>query len=580
MNFHFKTQSQCAKKDFTQNTYIILLATNISAADSSYTALTLTTKDHSSFFQLSLQIHLILKTDTKIPVATTMEQEKGSSSRPDVLMAEGTTEDRLRRLEAAHSIRNLGDNNSPILVCNASLLHTEQISELGTEYNKLEEAIHALEQANNNKEERIRELERHLNDTRGMESSKLLDNNTNKTKKAETSIARPGTASSFLSTPTAGPDAAASLSCGAVLSTAQPGSAVSPLAGDLESQKALIQDVARRLALLESSQPSSVTSYSTHQVTQDLVRRLGNGDMLERTLRHQLESSLSGDRSPLTPAPTDSARRESTVSAEMTPEPRQKQALIKTRKRSLVGPADDEPPQKRRRGRPLKNSLSNTSTDEPPTKRLRGRPPLHGRYSRKSSYGSTASVSSSVAASKTRLSVSQQAEVLGKKKSTASKPREEPVSESTQSDEAANDAGGEELSEISIDHLTKGSDRSIYCPTTASPNQDVQPLDENSNHLDHVGNDESIAVATKTRNTTTPKSKTRGLDVRSASPSSAKLARTSSTPYRDPHTPNMAAMDEGGADGISIPPERRSGRTPKRPQLLGDHLSWKEVLHR
>ena len=54
-------------------------------------------------------------------------------------------------------------NIDSALICEASVLHAKQIEALGTEYNNLEEAIYNLEQANNDRESRVRRLEEQAN---------------------------------------------------------------------------------------------------------------------------------------------------------------------------------------------------------------------------------------------------------------------------------------------------------------------------------------------------------------------------------------------------------------------------------
>ena len=83
------------------------------------------------------------------------------SGRKESIMATASNEERLRHLEDAHSIHTPAHAESS-LVCNASLLHTQHISDLGIGYNHLEEAIRALEQAHNNREMRVRKLEQQI----------------------------------------------------------------------------------------------------------------------------------------------------------------------------------------------------------------------------------------------------------------------------------------------------------------------------------------------------------------------------------------------------------------------------------
>ena len=86
--------------------------------------------------------------------------------RKDSTMTTGDLGERLACL--LHCLEDPHRNYNPAnidfaLICEASIVHAQQVEALGTEYNTLEEAIHNLEQANNDRETRVRRLEEQAN---------------------------------------------------------------------------------------------------------------------------------------------------------------------------------------------------------------------------------------------------------------------------------------------------------------------------------------------------------------------------------------------------------------------------------
>jgi hypothetical protein len=222
-------------------------------------------------------------------------------------MATTSIEERLRRLEDAHSI-HAPARAEPGLICNASLLHTQQISELGIEYNNLEEAIHALEEANNDREERVRKLEQQL-----------------------TNFKNDPAASTFLV--------------------------------DLDAQKAMLEymarknDMAIRMHELEKNSARSLSASTIGEIAQDLIQRLEGGDDLEPMVHVQLCAALGArDISPPPPAPASTSRGESAVNAATSDETRPQRAPGRRRKRKVDGPVEGEPLPKRMRRATIKAS--------------------------------------------------------------------------------------------------------------------------------------------------------------------------------------------------------------------------------
>lgn len=256
-----------------------------------------------------------------------------NSERHDSVTATASIEERLLRLETAHTNKYPKDSNSP-LVPNASLNHQRQISELGELYNELEEAIHTLEQAHNSRVYSIAKLEQDLD---AIVESKA------------------------------------------------------------KSIKSAMDDANERISKLEhSTHPDNLSSFSSDDIAQELVRRLGNGDTLGPVINLQLQVSVGGPvKQHVTPEPVTRSETASSKNVMANPGPQDRQSPVSALKRALNGAEEDEPPVKRRRGRPRKNSsarssLSNSSAEQVP-KKPRGRPPKHGRYSRKSSSESIAS---------------------------------------------------------------------------------------------------------------------------------------------------------------------------------------------
>ncbi|KAK3691639.1 hypothetical protein LTR37_018518 [Vermiconidia calcicola] len=96
---------------------------------------------------------------------TTAQQGSGTVGTPDTRDVHAMRavrdmelfEDRLRRLEATHSLEDAGDSTSS-LVCTASKDLYRQIDLLGTGYNELDEVIAQVETADQQKGLRINAL--------------------------------------------------------------------------------------------------------------------------------------------------------------------------------------------------------------------------------------------------------------------------------------------------------------------------------------------------------------------------------------------------------------------------------------
>ena len=350
--------------------------------------------------------------------------------------------------------------------------------------------------------------------------------------------------------------------------------ATASLARDPGTHQSMLNDHAQRLRQLEQRQ--SLFSFPTHDIAQVLLLRLSNGDKLESRMHGQLQTKLSeGEDTQPTPAPTGSTRAGSTMTSTSVEESRSKPDRSMPLKRKSDTYAEEEPPVKRQRGCPPNRSASDTSNIPPPPKRLRGRPPTHGRYSRKSSYGPTSSSCASVREpSKTpsRTSVPSRSPIKKKgiaTKKTAKKPKptwrmeEVTWSEAGESRKSNSDLG----STGSVD-IGEKSD-------STTPRRAARPLDGAKSPLGPSGSDEPIAVIPRTQSMVTPKSKSVSCGISSDEPSKPKPP--SSPGYRDLQTPELAAMEETTADGLAIPPERRSGRKTNTPQHYGNPVPWREA---
>ena len=458
-------------------------------------------------------------------------RDHSRTGRKDSAMAPGSIEERLRQREASH--------NAQDVICKTVSLHTQQISDLGNEYNNLEEALHALEQANNDREERVRKLERQIRALSSMET-------TEKTVHIES---------------TEGPAAAAA--------AANP--ATASLARDLEIHQSTLNDDAQRQHQLEHRQPSSLVSFPTHEIAQALLLRLSNGQKLESNIHGQLQTKLSEGEDPQpTPAPTGSTRADSTLSTASDDQSQLKPVLDRPKRKSETSP-EEKPPLKRKRGRPPKKSSSDSSS-EAPAKRPRGRPRLHGQDSRNSSYASSSSGSTSVGASSNpsaRTPVPSRSPV--KKKGIATKKATKKPKTRWTTFELPN----RETEKSDSDQSSIGSDEVVEKSNTTTPRRAAQLMDGAKSPVGHTGSDEPIAVATRTRSMVTPKSKSLSCGISSEGPDEPKSF--SSPSYRDMQDPNLATMEERSADGLAIPPERRSGRKPTPSKRYGNPLSWKEA---
>ena len=496
-------------------------------------------------------------------------------------MAAPSIEDRLRRLEDAHSVHGPAHVNSP-LVCNASLKHAQQISDLGNEFNNLDEALHALEQANNAREERVRKLEQQTLACQSIE----VDNKA-------------------LSKPNEGAEQ---------LTNAKSNPAISALLVDLEVQKATLDNIATRLCQLEKQSAPSLSTFTTHDIAQTLLLRLGNGEDLDAMVHLQLRTTLEvRDGPPLTPAPTSTTRGESTMSAATFVEQQTKPGLGRPPKRRMDEPSD-EPMQKRQRSRTSKSTSGDSLSIKSEPKRGRGRPPTHGRYARKSS--STASSSSGTAPPATMPAPrALPAKTPPKKKGTATKLTKTMLAKRIADEQPIPEAG-----KYWRDRVISGStnsDASMEQSELVTPKRTIRLTGVGNTPKGDAKSDEPVAVATKSQRTataqtarvtpvaqeatTTPMSasphisdvspKRKALtqvpnrspprylslmrEVNSLSPGGTKAP--SSPGYRDMHIHDLAALEDRAADGIDIPPERRSSRKPKAAKHFGDMVSWKEA---
>lgn len=213
---------------------------------------------------------------------TGQSQATTQHERKDSVMATPSIEDRLSRLEEAHSVHGPIHINSP-LICKASLKHTQQISDLGEEFNNLDEALHALEQANNSREARVRKLEQQMCALQSMEAD--------------------GKGPVFL-------NAAAKEG-----NVARSDPFASPCPVQPRAQQSTLDDITSRLHQLEKGSTQSLSDFTTYDIAQTLVQRLGSGETLEQMVDLQLRVSLSArDGPPLTTVATSTTRGGSTLS--------------------------------------------------------------------------------------------------------------------------------------------------------------------------------------------------------------------------------------------------------------------------
>ena len=245
----------------------------------------------------------------------------------DSITATASIEERQRCLEDAHSIHTPAHAESPLW--SASLLHTQQISDLGMEYNRLEEAIYALEQANNDREKRVRKLEQQICALESKGTNGKDDLKSNEGEQQPTNAKTDPAASTFLV--------------------------------ELDAQKTMLNDVAIRLRELEKSSARSLSAFTIHEVARSLTQRLVDGDHIEPMVHLQLRTALGArDISPLTPAPTSTTRGESRANAAKFDEPRPQRPPGRPRKRKVDGPVEEEPLSKRLRRRTTKGNSSDS----------------------------------------------------------------------------------------------------------------------------------------------------------------------------------------------------------------------------
>ena len=350
--------------------------------------------------------------------------------------------------------------------------------------------------------------------------------------------------------------------------------ATGSLARDLETHQSMLDGHAQRLRQLEQRQ--SLFSFPTHDIAQVLLLRFSNGEKLHSSIHGQLQTKLSeGEHTQPTPAPSGSTRAGSTMTSTSLEESRSKPDRSRPLKRKSDTSAEEEPLAKRQRGRPPKPSASDTSNIPPPPKRLRGRPPTHGRYSRKSSYGPTSSSSASVrepSKPPTRTPVPSRSPIKKKgiaTKKTAKKPKPTwRMEEVTSSEAGESRKSNSDLGSTGNVDIGEKSD-------SATPRRATRLLDRAQSPLGEAGSDEPIAVIPRTQSMVTPKSKSVSCGISSDEPSKPKSP--SSPGYRDMQTPELAAMEETAADGLAIPPERRSGRKTNTPQHYGNPVPWREA---
>ena len=449
---------------------------------------------------------------------------------------------RLSNLEAAQT----SADGKPTPTCNATPPVAEQIDAMGRAYNEIEEVVHSLEVANRDKGKRLSKVEQVIKEIKEDHA------------RAQSAVQSVETAN-------------------AQVQTADPHTDFPSIHHDLAKQKSALDSMSGRIGKLESGAPYSTSVPSTHEVAQDLLRRLGNGDKLNSTLHLALQASLSGipgnlqRRSPLTPAITDISRRASTA----------------------TGTSDEGVPAKRGRGRPRKHKLSDSVDGEPQPKHMRGRQPKdglsepiedatrperpssqkHGRYPLRSSVDASFS------------SESETSEMSIQPNSTTSMNS---LSRAATSESAATrTSGGEEVLEgltflpgegfvLKDSDNDKRQSRKMDTSGLTMPSTDGTYDEENS----EPAVKQYAAITPKSRSVVTPKPKTKShgdtqkLDMSSpehtVTPNTRRIKAAYSTPL---NADNEDAEDED----MVIPPERRSRRTPKRPTPFGNVVSWKEA---
>ncbi|KAK3709688.1 hypothetical protein LTR37_010715 [Vermiconidia calcicola] len=306
----------------------------------------------------------LAQTTNNMNDAIAAQQGGGTIGTPDNGDAQATRtvkdmelfEDRLRRLEATHSLQDAGDNTSS-LVCTASKDLYRQIDLLGTGYNELDEVIAQVEKADQQKGIRISALEQRIV---ALESSRAaFQEDLRELKEADT--------------PERLMELVKSVSSHSELATMQ----------------SMMECNTTRIEQLESKSGNSLSSFSAHDIAQELIRRLGNGDSLSPIIQAQLQSSLA----PSAGQPIATTRFLMTPATTV---------ATNTRQSTFDGTSEEDQPRKRPLGRPPKrgrefstpscnrnsstskrSSPSDNSDESPPTKRPRGRPITHGRYSKK-----------------------------------------------------------------------------------------------------------------------------------------------------------------------------------------------------
>ena len=251
-------------------------------------------------------------------------------------------ERRLRRLEEVHESLNSQDAN-PTVSCKAAAELVKQVEAQGAEYNVLEETVFALECSNTARESRIMKLEKRLDAAE--ENGAVSRHPLQEAEKADTTAKK-----------------------------SEPVSIIPELAHDLIDQKSQMNSLSNRLKMLEGSRSQLLRSCSTHEVAQELLRRLGNSEQPDRIVHLQLQTTLSGiplhanTPLPWTPGATSASKRATSCSRT----------------------TDEYANHKRGPGRPRKNRLSDSSAEMLPRKK-RGRPSKQSQGSRKTSEDPNAS---------------------------------------------------------------------------------------------------------------------------------------------------------------------------------------------
>ena len=447
-------------------------------------------------------------------------------------MALECIETRLRRLEAAHTLEDPEDSQST-LTCSATAEIAKQVDAQGTEYNILEETVYNLEVAGRDKESRLARLESLVQD---------LANGTNPTQEATQQISK-ANRKVLASDPTA---------------------IIPTHSNDTATHNSALDEITARLHRLESSQTRSLHSHSTHELAQELLYRLGNGDRLERIVHLQLQTTLSGiainppHHLPLTPAATGASRGVTTASR-----------------------TSEKTYQKRRPGRPRKHWLNESSGEDPTPKRPRGRPSKRGRSSRKASIesGSAGSDLSGSSIQDRNTSISQRINTTqgderrsrstDKMSGTERRNSPEEVAEvsETQDDERS---FGELDSDEPLRDYRQRVQRRIICSTDSDDDVEVSNAGNalaafkkaQSRCNGSPGSDHAINMEVEDMHEPSSENATVPEELRST-----RRGAVSADAY-------IETIEE---EQIDIPPERRSARTPKRTKPFGDVMSWKEA---